>query len=183
VLPLIVCAKAPDVELSTVVKMIVKCAEKQEDSRRENLITEFERSGFEFKNIKSDTLITTIAMIIADNRDSLKKINSLAKIRIFCRGNAVSKISISPQNISPALANFDFGEYAKENGISIDLFKCGTENAGDQSIYAYIKSSDKKGACFFTNEMSCGSHGCEVKVKVYFDNETLEKDNDLTKCK
>jgi hypothetical protein len=178
-----VCAKAPEVELSSVVKMIVKCAEKPEDSRRENLIKEFERSGFEFKNKKSDTLITTIMMSITGNRDSLIKINSLAKIRIFCRGNVLSKISISPQNISPALANFDFGKYAKENGIYVDLFKCGSENAGDQSIYAYRNSSDKKGAYFFSNEMSCGSHGCEVKVKAYFDNETLEKDNDLTKCK
>jgi hypothetical protein len=41
----------------------------------------------------------------------------------------------------------------------------------------------KKAHICFANEMSCGSHGFEVIVKAYFDNETLEKDNDLTKCK
>lgn len=147
--PLIVCAKAPNVELSSVVKMIICCAVKPKDSLRENLTTEFEQSGFEFKNKKSDTLVATIAMSITDNRDSSTKINSPAKIKIFFRGRLLSKIIISPQVISPILANFDFGMYAKENGISIALYECGWKNAGDQSTYAYVDSSDKRNPCFF----------------------------------
>lgn len=182
VLSLIVYTKAADVELSSLVKMIVKCAEKPEGSRREDLLKELESSGFEFKNKKSDTLFSAIQMSINDSRDSLIKIG-IVKLKIFCSGNAVAKIILNPQIIGFAFSNFDFGEYAKGKGIAIDLYKCGSENAGDQSIYAYKNSSNKMKSIYFANEMSCGSHGCGIKIKAYFDSKTLEKDNNLIMCK
>ena len=183
ILPFMVFARVQVVELATIVNGIVKSAKQPEIFRSKYLLTALEQYGLDFKNKKSDTLITNIIMRITDNRDTIKKIDCPAKIKIFCRGNIITKILISPLIISPSMANFDLSAYAKANGSLLDLYKCGSENAGDQSIYAYKGSFENKGYYLFVDEMSCGSHGCAIKIKAYFSVEALEKDNDLTICK